>query len=73
MRIKISQLNKDTFDLDNYNNSIEDIYQNYFLYQEKFDKETGHSILIENQHIWEKEIANELEKTEFYLFKHYNK
>jgi len=73
MRNKIAQLNKDTFDLDNYNNSIEDIYQKYFLFQEKFDKQTGHSILIENQHSWEKEIAKELKKTESFLFKHYKK
>lgn len=73
MRIELAQLKKEKFDLDKYNRSIDDIYQKYFLYQKKFDKETGHSVLIENQHIWEKEIAHELNETALFQFKHYNK
>lgn len=73
MRTKIKQLNKEKFDLDKYNRSIDDIYQKYFLYQEKFEKETGHSILIENQHYWENKIARELKEMESFQFEYYNK
>ena len=73
MRTKIKQLNKEKFDLDKYNKSIDDIYQKYFLYQEIFDKEAGHSVLIENQHYWEKKIARELKEMESFQFEYYNK
>lgn len=72
MRIKIELLNKKKFDIDNYNNAIDAIYQNYYLYQEKFDKETGHSLVIENQKYWEEKIAAELKGTERFQSKIYN-
>ncbi len=70
MRAKIERLNKENFNLENYNKSIDDIYQKYFLYQEKFDNETGHSVLIENQHSWEKKIISDLKKTESFQLKY---
>lgn len=73
MRAKIKHLNKEKFDLDTYNRSIDDIYQKYFLYQEYFDKETGHSILIDNQHYWEKKIARELKEMGSFQFEYDNK
>ena len=73
MRTKIKQLNKEKFDLDKYNRSIDDIYQKYFLYQEKFDKETGHSMLIENQQYWENKIARELKELESFRFEYSDK
>jgi hypothetical protein len=71
MRVKIAQLEKEEFNLEKYNNSLGDIYQNYFSFQEEFDEETGHSRLIEHQYLWEEKIERALRDPESFHSKFY--
>ncbi len=62
MRKKLEQLNMNDFDADVYNNVIDAIYDDYFLYQDNYDKETKHSINKEQQIVWQKKVAAEMQK-----------
>ena len=72
LREKIKNHNKEFFDLESYNKEIDLIYQRYFLYQERYDRETKHSLNIDKQNEWEEKINLNLLSSTSYTSEIYN-
>lgn len=69
IRMRLKQLDKEPFIRRRYNREIDQLYEAYLKEQEFYDQRTGHSLLPENQHIWERRIEAELKDLWFYRSK----
>ena len=60
MRKRLEQLGREPYKRQRYNREIDQLYQAYLNEQEYYDQKTGHSLVPENQRVWERKIAAEL-------------
>jgi len=62
MRNRLNLLSREKFNKQKYHLTIDEVYENYFLFQGSYDKETKHSIEKERQKEWNIRIASELKE-----------
>lgn len=71
IRKKLVEITKGSIDKTVYKESINKIYDEYFQYQNRYDKETNHSINKQAQINWEKKIAKELQELNSFRSRYY--
>lgn len=73
MRFRLHQLSREAFNKQKYLRAIDAVYEEYFLFQKRYDKETKHSISKDGQKEWNLKVADALDDMKDFQSKEFTK